>query len=434
MGRPAEVSDDEVIAAGLKVQQTLPSGGRVTATALWSACGRRGRPDRLLAVWRNHESGCPTAIPAASALPLTLPEPAREKLAGCIVTLTHSLEQTAASIYREIEETFASRYHSELEALSAARAEIQNEREEALEALGDAGERLTELEARIAELEEALAASANRESIQAELRRQEKKMQTQAAARIEQLGVRQLELERELAASDAREHQACERADKLSAELAAAHSLLQDQRAGLNEAKGRLQAQEERIRELRHGLETERTERLDLAAKLHRGVQVLAGEPGTATDRPDGASPPTGRTRTPKKRATQSERIGSAAAMDGLTTTRALADAARADADFVAVAELYAPRATANLDALVADLVDRESVPFLAVLRYAETGLRKRADWEATWEKQRAEDRIDAEAAGDRDLYLQEAWAKRTGRAWPGAEGPLSDAPTGKQP
>ena len=75
-----------------------------------------------------------------------------------------------------------------------------------------------------------------------------------------------------------------------------------------------------------------------------------------------------------------------------------LADATRADADFIAVAELYAGRAGFDLEALVAELVRGESVPFLAALRYTETGLRKRADWEATWEKQRAEDAIDADS------------------------------------
>ena len=96
-----------------------------------------------------------------------------------------------------------------------------------------------------------------------------------------------------------------------------------------------------------------------------------------------------------------------------LTSTRGLADAARDDPDFLSVAELYAGRAAANLDVLVADLVVRESVPFLAALRYSETGLRKRADWEATWDKQRHEDLIDAEVAAERDRFLRETWAKR---------------------
>jgi hypothetical protein len=81
-----------------------------------------------------------------------------------------------------------------------------------------------------------------------------------------------------------------------------------------------------------------------------------------------------------------------------LSTTQ-LADLARRDEEFRAVAELYAGPAAADLDTLVAELVAKEAVPFLAALRYSETGLRKRADWERTWEMQRAEDRIDAEIA-----------------------------------
>jgi hypothetical protein len=46
---------------------------------------------------------------------------------------------------------------------------------------------------------------------------------------------------------------------------------------------------------------------------------------------------------------------------------------------------------------IVAELVEAESVPFLPVLRYRPSGLRKREIWEHTWELQRREDVIDAE-------------------------------------
>ena len=75
-----------------------------------------------------------------------------------------------------------------------------------------------------------------------------------------------------------------------------------------------------------------------------------------------------------------------------LTSSNRLADHARSDADFMQVAELYTGRPDFDLAALVRDLVLGESVPFLPVLRYTESGLRKRAEWERTWELQREED------------------------------------------
>ena len=82
-----------------------------------------------------------------------------------------------------------------------------------------------------------------------------------------------------------------------------------------------------------------------------------------------------------------------------LTTVGELAARAAADADFQQAAARFSYRAYGYLDALVAELVESESVPALAALRYKPSGLAKRADWEAVWAAQRREDEIDAEAA-----------------------------------
>jgi hypothetical protein len=82
-----------------------------------------------------------------------------------------------------------------------------------------------------------------------------------------------------------------------------------------------------------------------------------------------------------------------------MQTTRTLADQAQRDADFMQVAECYRGHAGFDVHALVAELVDAESVPFLPILRYKPSGLRKREIWEQTWAKQRREDAIDAEVA-----------------------------------
>ena len=78
-----------------------------------------------------------------------------------------------------------------------------------------------------------------------------------------------------------------------------------------------------------------------------------------------------------------------------LTTTAALADRLRDNADFLQVAALYAGRPDFDVARLVARLVEEESVPLLPVLRYKPAGLRKRAAWEHTWKLQRMEDAID---------------------------------------
>ncbi len=69
-----------------------------------------------------------------------------------------------------------------------------------------------------------------------------------------------------------------------------------------------------------------------------------------------------------------------------------LADAARADAELMQVAALYQPGAEVDLVSLITELVAEDAVPFLAAWRYTESGRRKRAAWERTWDLQRQED------------------------------------------
>jgi hypothetical protein len=69
-----------------------------------------------------------------------------------------------------------------------------------------------------------------------------------------------------------------------------------------------------------------------------------------------------------------------------------LADAARRDPQFMEVGELYRDDPAFDVQALVEELVAAESVPHLPILRYKDSGLRKRAEWEKTWDLQRRED------------------------------------------
>lgn len=92
-----------------------------------------------------------------------------------------------------------------------------------------------------------------------------------------------------------------------------------------------------------------------------------------------------------------------------LKSVSRLADAARQDAEFMQVAELYAGRADFDVAQLTAELVAAEAVPFLPVLRYADSGLRKRAEWEACWARQRQEDAIDAQVAAENPRRAEES-------------------------
>jgi hypothetical protein len=75
-----------------------------------------------------------------------------------------------------------------------------------------------------------------------------------------------------------------------------------------------------------------------------------------------------------------------------LTTTAHMADVASADAEFLQVAGLLRGRPDFDIAALLSDLVEGEAIPFLPILRYTLSGLRKREVWERTWDLQRQQD------------------------------------------
>lgn len=105
-----------------------------------------------------------------------------------------------------------------------------------------------------------------------------------------------------------------------------------------------------------------------------------------------------------------------------LLSTARFADLLHHDADFVQVANLYRGNDHYDFGALVRELVESQSVPFLPVLRYKPTGLRKRAAWERTWDLQR---RVDAgEKVGPIDVppkyvggdFLKASWWSLRGK------------------
>ncbi|PWV54838.1 BREX-2 system adenine-specific DNA-methyltransferase PglX [Nocardiopsis sp. L17-MgMaSL7] len=69
------------------------------------------------------------------------------------------------------------------------------------------------------------------------------------------------------------------------------------------------------------------------------------------------------------------------------------------------VAALY--DSTKDFGEVIEEIVKTEHVPYLAALRYKDTGLRKRADWEQVWDLQREEDKLNADLAeGEKEHRL----------------------------
>lgn len=88
------------------------------------------------------------------------------------------------------------------------------------------------------------------------------------------------------------------------------------------------------------------------------------------------------------------ERVCTEVPLSGLFSLATLSDAARQNANFMHLGELYRDDPAFDVARLVAELVEAECVPLLPVLRYNEPGLRKRAEWEKTWDLQRRQDEL----------------------------------------
>ncbi|MCQ6269122.1 BREX-2 system adenine-specific DNA-methyltransferase PglX [Pseudarthrobacter sp. R1] len=73
-------------------------------------------------------------------------------------------------------------------------------------------------------------------------------------------------------------------------------------------------------------------------------------------------------------------------------TVAGLADLVARDPEFLEVLELHTGTKDPDVTAALTKLLTPEAVPYLAAYRYKPSGLRKRADWEHTWELQRRED------------------------------------------
>lgn len=105
-------------------------------------------------------------------------------------------------------------------------------------------------------------------------------------------------------------------------------------------------------------------------------------------------------------------------------TVSQLADQFRTDTDMNSVAQLYANDHLGKRDLTLAQILEQvvadQHVPYLPALRYKESGLRIREQWEGVWKKQREEDRtgqrLDIAVPpkyGSKDFQKTSYWSQR---------------------
>ena len=151
MGRPVEVHDEEIIAAGLRLESR---GIEVKATRLWTELGERGLPRRMFVVWTKFAAERVTPPdPTVGGRPL-LPERAKRLADGLKTQLGDDLDRIVAAIHDDIQATVASRFRDEFASMEAARIAHVSEVDEALDALGRLGEECHTLRATLRQVEQ----------------------------------------------------------------------------------------------------------------------------------------------------------------------------------------------------------------------------------------------------------------------------------------
>ena len=103
-----------------------------------------------------------------------------------------------------------------------------------------------------------------------------------------------------------------------------------------------------------------------------------------------------------------------------LQSIQQLADQLAHDSEFQQVLQVYLGTNDFEAGENIRKLVQPQAVPYLAALRYSESGLRIRSDWERTWELQRREDAGETVANipvppkyGQKDFLKSEYWSLR---------------------
>ena len=138
MGRPIEITDEDVIRAG---NALLAENRAVNGTRLWRGVGEHGRPERLLAVWTARAEASTTVSHEPSSPIAALPEIALRLLSNCKEQLGAGLDACVRESYAVVERTLVTRFQTEMAAMTTSRESHQAELREAWQTLSDLAEK-----------------------------------------------------------------------------------------------------------------------------------------------------------------------------------------------------------------------------------------------------------------------------------------------------
>ena len=193
MGRPVLVTDAEIIAAGERIK----SAGPVNGTQLWTACGKHGRAERLLAVWNQHEAKlrAETGDEQQVGVGLAIPEKAQRLAASLKSDLSSGIDRVLSSIFSTVEESVQGRYRAEVAEMTEARDAYLREIRDAYAAMEEMSDAVSEAEDRVKAVEGALSDALNARNVSEALRTAAVEEQARQAELLRQV---EGELKREL--------------------------------------------------------------------------------------------------------------------------------------------------------------------------------------------------------------------------------------------
>ena len=156
MGRPVEVCDEDVIAAGVRLESR---GVEVKSSRLRTELGERGRPKRMIAIWAEHVAGRVRPMDVAAAATSVVSEPPCRLADGLTTKLGVELGRIVKAIHDEVRATATSKFQDAFAAMDAERAAHLSKTAEALDTIGRLEEQRDSAQATLRQVERDAAAA-----------------------------------------------------------------------------------------------------------------------------------------------------------------------------------------------------------------------------------------------------------------------------------